>query len=315
MAFLDNSGDIILDAVLTDTGRMRLAKGDGSFRVQYFALADDEIDYSLYNRNDSRGSAYYDLDIMLTPVLEAFTDNRASLNSKLMSINRTDLLYLPVLLLNEQLAGNRTKTVQSTGTLDGAAGSFCIVVDNVTIDGGTVPQNDEGIIDGATPSRSNTFIRIDQGELDSGTTGQIEPTLMDTAYLIEIDNRLGSIVNARTNLDITTVSEASPSFVDDDDIATYFLSQGDALSSVQPMSTVQDNEDTAINGRRGTKLMFSIRSRVDLSDNNTLFDQIGYQNALGHPSATFRVINSVVRVTGVVTGRRVDIPVKFIKKV
>ena len=38
MAFLDNSGDIILDAVLTDTGRMRLAKGDGSFRIAKFAL-------------------------------------------------------------------------------------------------------------------------------------------------------------------------------------------------------------------------------------------------------------------------------------
>ena len=33
MAFLDNSGDIILDAVLTDTGRYRLAKGDGSFKI------------------------------------------------------------------------------------------------------------------------------------------------------------------------------------------------------------------------------------------------------------------------------------------
>ena len=33
MAFLDNSGDIILDAVLTDTGRMRLAKADGSFKI------------------------------------------------------------------------------------------------------------------------------------------------------------------------------------------------------------------------------------------------------------------------------------------
>ena len=28
MAFLDNSGDIILDAVLTDKGRFRLAKGE-----------------------------------------------------------------------------------------------------------------------------------------------------------------------------------------------------------------------------------------------------------------------------------------------
>ena len=45
MAFLDNSGDIILDAVLTDTGRFRMARGD--FRISKFALSDDEIDYSL----------------------------------------------------------------------------------------------------------------------------------------------------------------------------------------------------------------------------------------------------------------------------
>ena len=43
MGFLDNSGDIILDAVLTDTGRYRLAKGDGSFKISKFALSDDEI--------------------------------------------------------------------------------------------------------------------------------------------------------------------------------------------------------------------------------------------------------------------------------
>ena len=30
MAFLDNSGDILLDAVLTERGRQRLAAGDGS---------------------------------------------------------------------------------------------------------------------------------------------------------------------------------------------------------------------------------------------------------------------------------------------
>ena len=48
MAFLDNTGDIILDAVLTDEGRKRLAQGDGSFRIVKFALGDDEIDYSLY---------------------------------------------------------------------------------------------------------------------------------------------------------------------------------------------------------------------------------------------------------------------------
>ena len=48
MSFLDNSGDIILDAVLTDTGRRQLARGDGSFRIVKFAFGDDEINYELY---------------------------------------------------------------------------------------------------------------------------------------------------------------------------------------------------------------------------------------------------------------------------
>jgi hypothetical protein len=64
MSFLDNSGDIILDAVLTDTGRYRLAKGDGTFRITKFALGDDEINYGSYNINHASGSAYFDLSIL-----------------------------------------------------------------------------------------------------------------------------------------------------------------------------------------------------------------------------------------------------------
>ena len=96
MGFLDNSGDIILDAVLTDTGRMRLARGDGSFKIVKFALGDDEINYELYNKNHASGSAYYDLEVLQTPILEAFTDNAASTKSKLISIPRNNLLFLPV---------------------------------------------------------------------------------------------------------------------------------------------------------------------------------------------------------------------------
>ena len=43
MGFQDNSGDIILDVVLTDEGRKRLAKADGSFEIVKFACGDDEI--------------------------------------------------------------------------------------------------------------------------------------------------------------------------------------------------------------------------------------------------------------------------------
>ena len=87
MAFLDNSGDIILDAVLTDTGRARLAKGDGTFKIVKFALADDEIDYSLYQNSNhalgahASGSAYYDLNIQMSPILVAFTNNASWMKS------------------------------------------------------------------------------------------------------------------------------------------------------------------------------------------------------------------------------------------
>ena len=91
MAFLDNSGDIILDAVLTDAGRMRLAKGDGSFRITKFALGDDEINYRLFD--NTKSTAERDLQILQTPIFEAFTNNLASLNSRLVTNTRNDLLY------------------------------------------------------------------------------------------------------------------------------------------------------------------------------------------------------------------------------
>jgi len=110
MAFLDNSGDIILDAVLTDVGRKRLAQGN--FKISKFALGDDEIDYSLFNRNHASGSAYFDLEIMQTPILEAFTGRNANINNGLLSLTRLDLLYIPVLKANS-LVNTSAKTTSS----------------------------------------------------------------------------------------------------------------------------------------------------------------------------------------------------------
>ncbi len=107
MAFLDNSGDIILDAVLTDAGRFRLAKGDGSFKIVKYAFADDEINYDKYNKDHPSGSAYYDLDILKTPVFEAFTNNLSSMKHKLLSIPRTNLLYLPTIVLNQDTTNGK----------------------------------------------------------------------------------------------------------------------------------------------------------------------------------------------------------------
>jgi len=98
-SFLDNSGDIIMDAVLTDLGRRRMA--DGSFRISKFALGDDEINYGTYDKNHASGSAYYDLEILQTPVFESVTSVNASINYGLLSITNNNLLYMPTIKVNE----------------------------------------------------------------------------------------------------------------------------------------------------------------------------------------------------------------------
>ena len=56
MGYLNNQV-ITVDAILTKKGRQLLAQNDGTFRITQFALADDEIDYTLYNPNHPSGSA------------------------------------------------------------------------------------------------------------------------------------------------------------------------------------------------------------------------------------------------------------------
>ena len=102
MAFLDNSGDIILDAVLTDEGRRRLAMGDGSFRITKFALGDDEVDYSLYTPLTASG--YEDVRIFQLPVFESFTNNTTSLKNKLLTYRSANILHLPVIKLNSKIS-------------------------------------------------------------------------------------------------------------------------------------------------------------------------------------------------------------------
>lgn len=66
MAYLD-SNVIVLDAVLTDIGRRKLASGD--LNVTLFALFDDEVDYSLYEEDALYGNN--DAKITSLPLLEA----------------------------------------------------------------------------------------------------------------------------------------------------------------------------------------------------------------------------------------------------
>jgi len=328
MAFLDNSGDIILDAVLTDTGRARLARGDGTFRIAKFALGDDEIDYSTYKNDNNAdgahasGSAYYDLEILQTPVLEAFTNNTSTLKSKLLSVPRTNLLYLPVLKLQKKGGA----ALFQNAVFNEDADNFMVLVDRDTVLDTTDDQaaSSNGEIDGR--DGTGAVIVVHQG-LDTSEIShrfEMDADLLETQYIVEMDNRLGSIVAQQAG------PAATLSFVDDDNVASYFLSLGTDSSFVLGRDS-SINDDTAtgdgtaypIEGPQGTRLVFSIRSSLELRTSTYLFTKLGQSVTDGSTitgmsarlsTASYYYIDSNIRVTGATTGYRIDIPVRFIKK-
>jgi hypothetical protein len=87
MGYLNNTV-VTVDAILTDVGRQLLAQQNGQFRITQFALADDEIDYTLYNPNHPSGSAYYGQAIENMPLLEAFPQATQVMKYKLVTLPR-----------------------------------------------------------------------------------------------------------------------------------------------------------------------------------------------------------------------------------
>ena len=98
MGYLDNTS-ITIDAILTKRGRELLARGDGSFRITQFALADDEVDYTLFNENHPNGSQYYGEAIENMPLLEAIPDENNIMIHKLVTLPR-GTTKLPIVTAN-----------------------------------------------------------------------------------------------------------------------------------------------------------------------------------------------------------------------
>jgi hypothetical protein len=95
MGYLNNSV-VTVDAILTTKGRQLLAQNNGSFKITQFALADDEVNYTLYNPNHPSGSAYYGEAIQNMPLLEAFPQETQIMKYKLVTLPR-GTAKLPIL--------------------------------------------------------------------------------------------------------------------------------------------------------------------------------------------------------------------------
>ena len=341
MAFLDNSGDIILDAVLTDEGRRRLAMGDGSFRITKFALGDDEVDYSLYTPLTASG--YEDVRIFQLPVFESFTNNTTSLKNKLLTYRSANILHLPVIKLNSKISPVAAGSTAPVGgyyvTVDENTRSHIVTTigyaDAAASGGYRFAQSDAD----AAESRLVFDQGLDTADLALGllrgqNASATENELYESSYLVEVDNRL---IQVSTTFGQDQGRTATPSFIDDDNVATYlfsldpdrtyFASQRDGLGGdAQPAFEIggdgqgQRSQNSMIGptnttGRLGSRLVFGLRSTLDLQNSQTLFDRLGGTVSVdvnGTPT-TFSFINTVIRVTGFTTGYRVEVPLKLLK--
>jgi hypothetical protein len=98
MGYLSNT-ELTVDAILTKKGREKLAAGQG-LNITQFALADDEIDYTLYEPAHPSGTPSYDIAIRNMPVLEANPDETQVMKYKLVTLPK-NTTRIPVVELGQ----------------------------------------------------------------------------------------------------------------------------------------------------------------------------------------------------------------------
>jgi hypothetical protein len=120
MGYLDKA-TITVDAILTNRGRELLARGGinddvNSFKITKFAVADDEVNYGLYDTTFGNSSDWgYIIENM--PVLEATPDEQQIMRYKLVTLSANDggTIEIPRLLVG----GDQPLVLNASGNASG----------------------------------------------------------------------------------------------------------------------------------------------------------------------------------------------------
>ena len=337
MAFLDNSGDIILDAVLTDVGRRRMAQGN--FRITKFAFGDDEIDYSTYNPNHPSGSAYADLEILQSPILEAFTQQNASINYGLVSYARNDLLYLPQIKLNRKMINSvvypgaqNVIYVADTSKYSGTENTYTLLTSQTA-----ARSSVESVLE--TGNKGTRYVLVETGlnnDEISPTAGNqatylLNVGLQDRQFMIGYDNRFienvygpigtGVQFSAPSNQASTATLNASFTGPNSTQGARNITNYSEAPvdGSVSKLYAPSSGDDTTnqyseFTGPRGSLTALKIAMRQDLTtDHYSRYGSIN-QDIFGlSDGITFDYIDTTVYVKGVTTNVTLQIPFRVIR--
>lgn len=215
MSYL-SSTSVVVDAILTKKGRELLARNDGSFRITQFSLADDEIDYTLYNPNHPSGSAFYGEAIEAMPILQAFPNDQEIMKYKLITLPRgtakipvLDLGYTAITLKQGASLSVTPQTLNylgATSTFE-QSGYVATIGDVRTMSS----FNGVGInTPEATSLNSTTTIGTNVSKTVIGTTINITATTVNTLFgsntsLYTTLTVIGRDSGARINIPVTIV--------------------------------------------------------------------------------------------------------------
>jgi hypothetical protein len=319
-SFLDNSGDIILDAVLTDIGRQRLAKADGSFTITAFSFGDDEINYALYNSDAS--TAAKDLNILKSPVFEAFTNAATGLQYNLVTLQgKNESLFLPVARLNTNTPTGPFPGFPYAAATDNGntANQFVVLANQLAVDkyigqnttGSGLPN---GFINGVTPVEAATDrVTVDQGLDTTKLSFQtiIDQDLNEDTFLLQVDDRLMKVVAPNG-------TPAVESFIDTDNIATYVLSNEGTVVYFTDGASGQSAQfgQSPIKGPRGSIFRVSFFAAPTVASSDYFFDQFGQTKTGYFPDGTnAKVIDATVRLRGNKTGITLEIPLRIVRAI
>jgi len=202
MGYLDKS-TITVDAILTKRGRAKLAAG--TFEIKKFALADDEVDYTLWDENHGKGTNYYGQAIENLPMVEAVPDESKVMRYKLMTLDK-NIQKLPKLVLTP-----------SNATYPLAHGSLGGITAKTTTGGGanSVDQSYTAIISNGNLARfgdSQTYdgssISYIYQVIDSSGTANIAFTGNNTSNAVQTTTI--TIIGGTTGITSTVALSISP---------------------------------------------------------------------------------------------------------
>jgi hypothetical protein len=192
MGYLDNT-TVTIDAILTKKGRELLAKGRSQFNITKFALADDEVDYDLWNPSHPRGIDYFGTVIENMPITEAVPDETQSLKYKLITMDRGQI-SIPYLRI-DNLGTDGGFTIDNLANVTQAIAPKTYQVNN------TGPQETQLNTSYTFTLLDNTYITIDNVTGTGTGTGQ---SITTEASSITLRPRVLSITSdKKTKLIIT----------------------------------------------------------------------------------------------------------------